>query len=96
MKLRITTASDSVYIITAQENDVYTVRGENIPSITSQPLGETEWAITRPEPWPPVLGQSLAFDSVYFDADYDTPLRMPGGGKRTSPVRLVQPVETQI
>ena len=94
MKLRITTASDSVYVITAQENDVYTVRGENIPSITSQPLGETEWAIMRPEPWPPILGQPLAFDSVYVDADFDTPLRMPGGGKRTSPIRLVQPVET--
>jgi len=91
---RITTASDSVYIITEHDNDTFTVRGENIPSMTSQPLGETEWAIKRPEPWPPVCGQQLEFYSVYFDADFDTPLRMPGGGKVTSPIRLIQPEKT--
>ena len=94
---RITTATDSVYIITEHYNGVFTVRGENIPSMTSQPLGETEWFINRPTPWPPVCGQQLEFYSQYFDADYDEPLRMPGGGKVTSPIRLIQPiVETEV
>lgn len=91
--LRITTATDSVYTITERDNSVFTVRGENTPSMTSQPLGAAEWFIKQPSPWPPQCGQQLEFISTYFDADFDTPLRMPGGGKVTSPVRLIQPVE---
>ena len=93
-RFKVTTASDSVYILTERDNGTFGVKGENVASSVSYSLGNSEWDIFRPEPWPPVCGEAVRFVSSLVDQPSGTPYRMPGGGKITSPVRMVEPLET--
>lgn len=62
------------------------VEGHNVSSAISQPLGQKLWRIKKPVPWPPIIGKSLDFESVYPKTT-NNPDRMPGGGKTTSLIR---------
>lgn len=59
------------------------VKGDNIVSSTSKDIKGRLWPIEKPDPWPPVLGESLMFISLHFHSDSDED-RIPGGGKHTS------------
>lgn len=62
------------------------VSAENIPNPTSRQL-VGEWEV-EVQPWPPRVGERLVITSVLFEK-FDHPLRMPGGGKITSPVHTI-------
>ena len=83
----IHTISGSVYSFYLV-NKKWWVQGINTVSATSRPMSSTLWPIKKPEPWPPVMGKRLFFESIYSrESDPTHPDRMPGGGKDTSNVR---------
>lgn len=63
---------------------------DSVPNPTSVPLDpDDRWEIQRPEPWPPELGERIRLMPPE-ELDRDDPRRMPGGGKRMSPVRAIR------
>jgi hypothetical protein len=84
----VVTQSGSRYTI-IEDGSQFFLSADNVPNPYSEKL-VGEWEIVRPYQWPPVLGERLILDTPYF-SDYDNPLRLPGGGKRTS--RLVEIIE---
>lgn len=87
LRARITTFSGSVYEVRRDvARDTWWMRGDNVPSIASVPLAKDEWwEIQWPSPWPPQFNESMLLRALESLA-MDSPLRMPGGGKFTSPV----------
>lgn len=84
------TMSGSVYRITELDDGSFVVGGDNVPSDTSAALGAGDWPVVRPCPWPPNIGVPLVLTSVHVHRPIGSPQRMPGGGKRTSPVTKVE------
>ena len=84
------TMSGSVYRITELDDGSFTAGGDNVPSDTSTALGASDWPIVMPYPWPPKVGAPFVITSIFVDQPIGSPHRMPGGGKRTSPVTRVE------
>jgi hypothetical protein len=88
----IHTTSGSCYVVELRD-DRWWLCAANVPNPTSGRLpGDTVWEIKPPTPWPPVFGQRLWLVSRYFE-EPTHPLRIPGGGKHTSPVVSVTQIE---
>lgn len=65
------------------------MRGENVPNPISARLDPTRWwQIEQPDPWPVRLQERVMLRAASHLA-MDDPLRIPGGGKFTSPIRDV-------
>lgn len=83
----VNTVSGSVYNFYLVDKKWW-VRGINVVSATSLPMSTALWPIKKPEPWPPVMGKGLLFESIYSrESDPTHPDRIPGGGKFTSNIR---------
>ena len=88
MSWHIITTSGSEYVI-RQDGERWYVQGvKQKATPTSKLLGDREWEITRPTPWPPELGFGVFFSSTLVHR-LDHPDRMPGGGKLTADIRIV-------
>jgi hypothetical protein len=87
----VRTLRNSQYDLLRDSYGQFWVRGRNMPNPRSSQLApETWYIIARPTPWPPQPGVPLVFmaPSVLERGD---PRRVPGGGKRSSPVVQVEP-----
>lgn len=82
--MRIITTTGSVYTV-IKENNKWWLSAKNVPNPTSGKL-EGMWEIQEPKI---KIGQSAELISAYVN-DRDNPLRMPGGGKITSPVIMIE------
>ncbi len=84
----IQTESGSIYRFYRDDNGRWWVRARNRPSLTSTALPpDVGFEILPPAPWPPRLFAPLVFVSAVEDRS--SPSRLPGGGKVTSAVVLV-------
>ena len=86
---KVTTVSGSEYILSGDELECTLHRNTKLvlnPFSTETP---GSWALKPPEVWPPVVGQPMLLLSLYYE-DRLNPLRIPGGGKLTSPVVSVE------
>lgn len=85
----LTTRAGSRYYVALDREGVWWFGGRAVPNPFSRPLPPQLWRIECPEPWPPLLGASVwlraARDLAIDDLD-----RVPGGGKYTSPVDIVE------
>lgn len=89
-RVEITTRSGSVYRVGRGTDGGWWMSADNVPNLTSVPLDpDDRWEIRRPDPWPPELGERIWLMPPE-ELDRDDPHRMPGGGKRTSPVRAIR------
>lgn len=91
--VEVITRSGSIYRVAQDGEGQWWMNADNVANPTSRRLDPDRWwRIQQPCPWPPELGERLWL--VPPDAlDRDDPERVPGGGKRTSPVRLVRDAE---
>lgn len=85
---RVDTASGSVYMVGRDSRGHWWVSAVNVLSRDSRVIPRGDWPIEPPEPWPPEVGKQLYIAAAKVLPRCD-PLRMPGGGKYTSPVRHV-------
>lgn len=91
---KITTESGSIYHVMYDDNGQWWMRGDNKATEQSVHIGlSTWWKITTPRPWPPYIGLGLVTRSALQELPFDTPGRMPGGGKNTSPVVSVVEID---
>lgn len=86
---RVHTETGSVYYVARDEEGTWWFGGDNVPNPISARLPEGyAWRIQPPVPWPLSIGARL-----FVDAPPELPMchpdRVPGGGKRTSPVLRV-------
>lgn len=87
---KVTTHSGSVYHVQGDGVLFYWLKStkqvrthdENLPVSGSYPLQQVA-------PWPPVAGHPMVMLAEHF-TEPGHPLRLPGGGKITSPVQLVE------
>lgn len=86
-RFTVTTMTGSKYFI-RKTGQYFFLSADNVPNPESGKV-TGEWEITQPTPWPPLVGRALIMFSAYHDEPLDHPLRMPGGGKWTSPVTSV-------
>jgi len=86
---QVVTHSGSVYEFYTGSGKWW-VKSNNIISETSKDISGRLWPIQKPVPWPPVLGESLYFKSIYPYSEKDNEDRMPGGGKDTGPIRTLE------
>lgn len=82
--MKIITATGSVYIVT-NDNGRWWLSGKNKATWASAPI-EGTWEIKEPKV---ELGKSAELISVYVNEPAN-PLRIPGGGKITSPVIAIE------
>lgn len=82
----IRTITGSRYTVRASADGRFWLSGDNRVSPTSVPIQDGEWEITRPTPWPPILGEGLYLPSAFVEQAPGSLGRIPGGGKFTSPV----------
>jgi hypothetical protein len=87
-RTRIVTETGSEYVWEAREDGTHWLGGRNVPNPYSKPIGEQMWQIETPE-YKPRLGHEWLVFAVRSLAKTD-PLRMPGGGKFTSPVSSIE------
>lgn len=86
---RIVTATGSVYAVGREAGTGHWwVWARNVPNPSSRRLPQRWWRIVEPELWPPRLGLPFRFEAP-LELRRDDPERVPGGGKWTSPVRLL-------
>lgn len=84
------TESGSVYCVVQDTEGRWFLNADNVPNPASRRLDpDSWWRIEQPHPWPPELGAPIALISA-LDLDRRDAERMPGGGKVTSPVRLIR------
>jgi len=90
MDVEIHTHSGSIYRVARDPRGGWWMRAANVPNPTSPRLDPGRWwAIRRPRPWPPKLGQPIELRASAHLA-LDDPRRVPGGGKITSPIRIIR------
>lgn len=90
LQTRVITRSGSVYRVARDDKGRWWMSADNIPNPASVRLDPDRWwAIRAPEPWPPELGERLELLAPE-GLGRDDPRRVPGGGKRTSPVRGIR------
>jgi hypothetical protein len=88
----ITTETGSVYNVGQRDDGTWWLSAKNVATPQSEQLtAEHEWQILPPQPWPPVQGQRVVLATAYL-ADFGNPLRIPRGGKLTSPVVTVSEI----
>jgi hypothetical protein len=85
----ISTWSGSKYFIGLDCAGVWRIGGLNVPSPFSCAVPPQLWRIEPPRPWPPVLS-ALLWLVAARDLAFTDPACVPGGGKRTSAVQIVQ------
>lgn len=84
------TASGSVYRVVQDAERRWWLNADNVPNPASRKLDpQFWWRIQQPNPWPPELGSPVMLLAP-LDFDRCDPERLPGGGRFTSPVRLIQ------
>ena len=88
---RIRTQSGSLYVVARDATGLWLFSGRNVPNPRSVSLAAGIWPIEPPQPWPPVPGQPLVLAALGI-LPFGHPLRVPGGGKLTSPVVDVEEV----
>lgn len=93
MKLvTITTESGSRYNILEDSQGEYFLRAENVENPNSIALDpEIVWKIEQPAPWPIEVGKPVLL-AARQDILFDSPRRIPGGGKVTSPVLTMREI----
>lgn len=92
-QLEIITHTGSRYRVGRDADDRWWMRGANVPNPRSVRLSKDRWwRIRSPTPWPPELGERIRLMAP-DDLEPGDPDRVPGGGKRTSPVRAVRCLE---
>lgn len=90
LQTTVITRSGSIYRVARDDEGRWWMSADNVPNPTSVRLDPDRWwTIHRPEPWPPELGERLELRPL-AELDRDDRRRVPGGGKRTSPVRAVR------
>lgn len=87
----VTTETGSRYVVVRDHADVWWFGGDNMPSMWSVALPRGLWRIDPPRPWPPILGSGLVMMAP-AGIDRTDPARVPGGGKLTSAVQIVEPL----
>jgi hypothetical protein len=80
------TETGSTYTLEQDPTGRWYLHADNVPNLHSMRLPDRRWPIDPPAPWPLVIGQPCLILSAHFRDPKDHPDRMPGGGKRTSPV----------
>lgn len=84
------TASGSVYRVVQDAEGRWWLNADNVANPRSRRLDpDLWWQIEQPHPWPPQLGVPVVLIAA-TDLDRCDPERVPGGGKATSPVRVIQ------
>lgn len=92
-RVEILTRSGSRYRMGRDADGRWWMSADNVPNPTSVGLDPDDWwEIRPPEPWPPELGERIRLMAPR-ELDRDDPRRVPGGGNRTSPVRVVREPE---
>lgn len=86
----VRTATGSVYRMVEDGETRWWLNADNVANPTSRRLDpQVWWRIQQPDPWPPELGSPVMLLAP-LEFDRRNPERLPGGGKITSPVRLLQ------
>ena len=85
----IITRSGSTYYVRELDGRFW-LSGANVASESSRPLHDGAWQITRPLPWPPIIGRPVVFLPLARFNIVGHPERLPGGGKNTSTVTDVR------
>ena len=84
-QITVITYTGSEYTVVREGVDFYLL-ATHIPNMTSTDVNGERWKIAEPKF--PEIGKSWHIYSAYY-GDINNPLRMPGGGKLTSPVESV-------
>lgn len=85
------TATGSIYRVVQDRDGRWWFSADNEPNPLSRALNpDTWWRIQRPDPWPPETGEGIVLRAPSGLRATD-PERVPGGGKFTSPVRVIRP-----
>jgi hypothetical protein len=93
----IITMSGSRYVVALDHTGVWWFTARNVPNPFSCPVPPQLWRIEHPAPWPPVLGAPLWLGAA-LDLSFTDSARVPGGGKNTSAVEIVEqlPIRTAL
>lgn len=90
LQAEVITRSGSVYRVARDIAGHWWMSADNIPNPFSVRLDPDRWwEIQPPDPWPPELGERIWL-APPEDMDRGDVRRVPGGGKRTSPVRVIR------
>lgn len=91
--VKMHTATGSIYRVVRDAEGRWWFSGDNVPNPASRALDpELWWRIDPPRPWPPELGRGIELRAPAC-MDWNDPERVLGGGKLTSPVRAIRPLE---
>jgi hypothetical protein len=90
MKIKFGTLSGSKYTVERDENNVWWLEANNVPNWGSVPV-DGRWEIDEPFI---AEGQSARLVSAHY-LEFDSPKRIPGGGKITSPVLDIEVIEDE-
>lgn len=86
---KVTTASGSEYYLSGDALECTLHSKTKLVLSPTSVATPGSWALKPLAVWPPELHKPMLLLSLYFE-DHSSPLRIPGGGKLTSPVVSVE------